>query len=127
MLLRTSSIFAHVPAESLIRERQSEYYGALAASDRLGRCDPFLEFMLEILLAALGRVSAQLRGRPESNETRVARAHEELGRRWFSRKDYLALFPRLSTASASRDLAAAVTTGKLYSQGERALMRYRFR
>jgi Fic family protein len=127
LLLRASPIFAHVPAESLIREHQSDYYAALAASDRLGRCDPFLEYMLQILLQALGRVSKHLRGQPETPLSRLAKAREELGCRWFSRKDYLALFPRLSTASASRDLASALATSQLTSKGQHALTTYRFR
>src|SRR5688572_14930038 len=52
LLRRASPLFAHVPAESLIREHQADYYAALAASDRLGRSDPFLEYMLHILLQA---------------------------------------------------------------------------
>ena len=127
LLLRASPLFAHVPAETLIREHQVDYYAALAASDRLGRCDPFLEYMLHILLLAVSRVSAQLRGEPETHQGRLVKARKALGRSWFSRKQYLALFPRLSTASASRDLAKAVADGALNSQGERALTRYRFR
>lgn len=127
LLLRASPLFAHVPAESLIREHQADYYAALAASDRLGRSDPFLEYMLQILLQALARVSQQLRGQPETPQNRLAKARTELGSRWFSRKDYLSLFPRLSTASASRDLRSALTTRQLASKGEHALTRYRFR
>lgn len=127
LLLRTSPIFAHVPTESLIREHQPDYYAALAASDRLGRCDPFLEYMLEIVLMALRSLSAQLRGKPETAERRIEKAHGELSRRWFSRKDYLSLFPGISTATASRDLASAARSGVLRAQGERALKRYRFR
>jgi Fic family protein len=127
LLLRASPIFAHVPAESLIRERQSDYYAALAASDRLGRSDPFLEYMLQILLRALARVSKQLRGQPETRQSRLAKARAELGSGWFSRKDYLSLFPRLSTASASRDLASALVDRQISSKGEHALTRYRFR
>jgi hypothetical protein len=55
--------------------------------------------MLQILLQAMGRVRAR----------------------------HLALFPRLSTASASRDVAQALAAGSLNAQGERALTRYRFR
>lgn len=127
LLLRASPVFAHVPAESLIREHQADYYAALAASDRSGRSDPFLEYMLQILLLALGRVSKDLRGQPETGHSRLAKARAALGRRWFSRKDYLSLFPRLSTATASRDLASALSARQLSSKGVRALTQYRFR
>jgi len=127
LLLSASPVFAHVPAESLIREHQADYYAALAASDRSGRSDPFLEYMLQILLLALGRVSKDLRGQPETGHSRRAKARATLGRRWFSRKDYLSLFPRLSTATASRDLASALSARQLSSKGVRALTQYRFR
>lgn len=126
LLLRASPLFAHIPAESLIREHQAEYYAALAASDRLGRSDPFLEYMLDMLLRALSRLSSDLRGKPETPDSRMYKARRALGRRWFSRKQYLALFPRLSTASASRDLAKAVAKGELAARGDHALTRYRF-
>lgn len=126
LLLPASPLFAHIPAESLTREHQADYYAALAASDRLGSCDPFLEYMLEMLLSALSRLSSNLRGKPETPDSRLSMARRALGRRWFSRKQYLALFPRLSTASASRDIAKAVAKGDLAASGDRALTRYRF-
>jgi Fic family protein len=126
LLRRASPVFEHVPAESLIREHQREYYAALAASDRLGGCDPFLEHMLGILLLALERLSGQLRGRADRPQDRLLEARSSLGKRWFSRRDYLALFPRLSTASASRDLASGLATRALVARGARARTEYRF-
>jgi hypothetical protein len=82
--------------------------------------------MLQILLWAMARVSKQLRGQAETQASRLAKAHAELGRRWFSRKDCLSLFPRLSTASANRDRASAVADQRLTSRGDPALTRYRF-
>jgi Fic family protein len=126
LLRRASPVFEYVPAESLIRARQREYYAALARADRLGRSDPFVEHMLEVLLDALRGMAGQLRGTRDSPAARLTRARRSLGQRWFSRKDYLALFPKLSTASASRDLVGAVQSGALSTRGERALTRYHF-
>lgn len=126
LLREASPIFEHVPAESLIRQRQKQYYAALAAADRAGRSDPFVEFMLKVLLDALTSLSGVVRGRRELSADRLVSAKSALGRRWFSRKHYLSLFPKLSTASASRDLAQAVQSGALVARGERALTRYRF-
>ncbi len=47
--------------------------------------------------------------------------------RSFSRKDYMALFPNLSTATASRDLRKAVDESRLKSSGEKAQTVYQFR
>jgi len=127
LLRRASPVFEHVPAESLIREHQRDYYAALAAADRLGSCDPFLEHMLHVLLLALERLAGQLRGHADTADDRLVKARSALGQRWFSRKEYLALCPRLSTASASRDLARGLTARLLTSRGARALTQYRFR
>jgi Fic family protein len=127
LLRRASPIFEHLPTESLIRQHQKRYYDALAAADRAGKSDAFIECMLEILLLALRELGEQLRGHAETGTDRLIKARKALRRRWFSRKDYLAVFPRLSTASASRDLARASTQRMLESRGERALTEYRFR
>jgi Fic family protein len=127
LLRRASPVFEYVPAESLIREQQRDYYAALASADRAGRCDPFLDFMLQILLRALERAGGQLRGHAETASERLDKARAMLGKRWFRRKEYLTVFPRLSTASASRDLVHGLSTKRLASRGEHALTRYRFR
>jgi Fic family protein len=44
---------AWLPVESLISERQSEYYAALGAADRLAEATPFVEFMLTAIRDAL--------------------------------------------------------------------------
>lgn len=44
--------------ETVIRERQAEYYRALAASDKQGNSTLFIEFLLSALLQALCEASA---------------------------------------------------------------------
>jgi Fic family protein len=44
--------------ESVIRERQKEYYRALAAADKAGQSTVFIEFILSALLQALQEVRA---------------------------------------------------------------------
>lgn len=39
--------------ETVIRDRQAEYYAALAASDKAGQSTIFIEFLLSALLQAL--------------------------------------------------------------------------
>lgn len=52
------SFFAFVPIESVVRERQKEYYKALEDAGSEGESTPFVEFMLECILKALSQVSA---------------------------------------------------------------------
>ena len=53
ILTRWKSLFAHVPVESLVRARQSEYYGAIRRSSAEGESTAFVTFMLETILAAV--------------------------------------------------------------------------
>jgi len=53
ILSRWKPVLAYLPVESVIRDRQSEYYQALAASDKQGQSTVFIEFLLSALLQAL--------------------------------------------------------------------------
>ncbi len=46
-------LLAYLPVESVIRDRQEDYYQVLALSDEQGDATPFVEFMLQALRAAL--------------------------------------------------------------------------
>lgn len=53
ILSRWKPLLAYLPVESVIRDRQNEYYGALAQSDKRGESTPFVAFLLSALLQAL--------------------------------------------------------------------------
>ena len=53
ILTRWKPLFAHVPVESLIFERQADYYSAIRESSAQGESTPFIRYMLEIILEAL--------------------------------------------------------------------------
>ena len=53
ILTRWKTLFAHVPVESLVRARQSEYYQAIRDSSSQGESTPFVAFMLDTILAAV--------------------------------------------------------------------------
>ena len=53
ILSRWHSLFAFLPVESVIRERQSDYYQVLAACDKAGHSTAFIEFLLSAILDAL--------------------------------------------------------------------------
>ena len=56
LLSRWNGLFAWLPVEELIRERQQEYYNALAWADRVADCSRFVEVMLRMILDALLRL-----------------------------------------------------------------------
>lgn len=53
LLSQWNELFAWLPIEELIRERQQEYYDALAVADRKADCTGFIEMMMNIILDAL--------------------------------------------------------------------------
>ena len=57
LLSRWKPIFAWLPVETLIRERQDEYYAVLGKSDSSTSATPFIEFLLGTLRDALHDVA----------------------------------------------------------------------
>jgi Fic family protein len=59
LLARWRPMFANLPVETIIRDRQAEYYAALNASNAAGHAAPFVEFMLvairDALIEAVGK------------------------------------------------------------------------
>ncbi len=57
-LLLTSwkKLFSGVPLETMVRDRQSDYYAALNASNDAGHAGPFIEFMLTAICDTLSRL-----------------------------------------------------------------------
>lgn len=53
ILSRWHPLLAYLPVESVIRERQPEYYKVLAACDKAGNSTAFIEFLLAAILEAL--------------------------------------------------------------------------
>ena len=53
ILTAWKALFAHVPVESLVRARQSDYYQAIRESSSQGESTPFVAFMLDTILAAV--------------------------------------------------------------------------
>ncbi|MBL9145982.1 MAG: Fic family protein [Verrucomicrobiaceae bacterium] len=53
ILSRWKPLLAWLPVESVIRDRQVDYYAALAAADKAGASTVFIEFLLAALLEAL--------------------------------------------------------------------------
>ena len=51
--------FSWIPIETMVRRRQDEYYEAIAASNDKGDSEPFIEFMLESILAAIDDMVSQ--------------------------------------------------------------------
>lgn len=126
ILKEHSPVFEFLPIETLIKEKQQEYYQVLGTSDSQGSSTVFIEFMLEIIRNALADLLKQQRFRL-TNTDRITHFKDRIGTELFSRQEYLQAFKELSSATASRDLKLAVDSGILEKQGDKNTARYRFK
>lgn len=127
VLVRYHPLFEYLPIESVIQAKQAEYYRVLEICDKAGSSSLFVEFSLRTIQESLEEFLHELRPGPANAKTRLEIARRAFGADAFSRKDYLAQFSTLSTATASRDLRDGVDARVLTRLGTNALTRYRFR
>jgi Fic family protein len=127
LLTKFHPLFEFTPVESVVKERQEGYYKSLGLSDKGGSANPFIEFSLGTIIDALEALKSAVRPQPLTAADRLEIARGAFGNRAFSRKEYLAVFKTISTATASRDLAAGVQNRDLSKSGEKARATYRFK
>tara|TARA_A100000171_G_C2139197_1_gene153205 strand:- start:183 stop:1139 length:957 start_codon:yes stop_codon:yes gene_type:complete len=125
ILTQHNPLFEFIPVETIIKEKQDQYYLSLNKSDKLGQATPFIEFMLSVIHDALAIVLDSQR--PSlSNHDRLMIFKEKFTRSEFSRIEYLKYFKEISSATASRDLKLAVEKGILLKHGDKRLTKYKF-
>jgi len=88
LLSQWKPLFAWLPVETLIRERQQEYYQVLAAADDAADSTALIEFMLHAIRDALGELlqTEQVRAQVTAQVERLLTA---LGRESLSAKELL--------------------------------------
>ena len=126
ILMQQYPVFEFLPVESLIKQKQSDFYNKLSESDRKGNSTPFIEFMLEIILESLDGL-LQSQSVTLHTEDRIRLFKEKIGKNIFSRKDYMQNFKNISAPTASRDLKWAVEQKILVKFGEQRLTEYKFK
>lgn len=126
LLCTYDSVFAHVPAESLVKQHQQAYYDALAHSNKDGECSAFIEYVLTHLDTALEELIGSTAPSRLDAPSRLKTARAHFGLREFSRKDYRSLHTTVSDATASRDLRLGVAERMLRVRGTKAMARYKF-
>lgn len=125
ILMRQYPVFEYLPIESLIKQKQSEYYNKLSESDKIGNSTPFIEFMLGVISDSLDTL-LQSQNKTLNTQDRILLLKEKIGKNTFSRKDYLQNFKNISAPTASRDLKWAVEQGIVSKFGEQRLTQYQF-
>jgi len=116
ILMNDFPVFEFLPFETLIRQTQSEYYGAIAASDKAANSSAFIEYMLQVIDHSLGEMLS-FSNRILTDIDRLE-FFISLGKVEFSRKDYMQVFRDISAATASRDLRKGVELKWLEKKGD---------
>ena len=117
ILSREFPIFNFIPFETLIRNTQKDYYKALAMSDKNGHSTVFVEYMLNVIDMSLEQL-LDYNSRILKDIDRLE-YFMSLGYKSFTRKDYMAVFKDISTATASRDLQKGVALKLFRSSGNK--------
>lgn len=126
ILMQQYPVFEYLPVESLIKQKQNEYYNKLSESDKKGNSTPFIEFMLGIISESLDGL-LQSQSVTLHTEDRIRLFKEKIGKNKFSRKDYMLSFKNISAPTASRDLKWATEQDLLYKFGTLRLTEYQFK
>ena len=111
-------VFEYIPFETIIKERQKEYYETLAISDKQGKSTVFIEFMLSAINEALSHF-LHFQNRILTSDDRISYFLETYEKDAFTRKDYMNTFKDISTSTASRDLKAAVEKSQIQKNGDK--------
>lgn len=116
-------VFEYLPIETIVKQKQQNYYEALSKSDKSGNSTFFIEFMLGIILESLEDLLSQ-QNRTFLSSDRIMVFSPIAGKQAFTRKDYLRQFKEISQATASRDLKEAVEQGILKKMGDKNKTKY---
>ena len=107
----------------ILMNSQAEYYHVLSQCDKEGLSTKFVEYLLAKIKWSL----AELVDMQRENFTDMERLHyflDQIDMGEFTRKDYLKMFPKISTATATRDLRKGVEEGILIRKGNDRLANY---
>jgi Fic family protein len=123
ILMEEYPVFEFLPFETLISQKQQEYYKALSDSDKEGKSTKFIEYMLSVIDSSL----AELLNFKNRTLTQIDRLEYfvALETSVFSRKDYMLVFKDISSATASRDLVKGIELKLFEKEGEKVKTIYR--
>lgn len=71
LLMQWNAIFAWLPVETIVKERQQDYYDAIAMSDKLGESTTFVVFMLRCLRDALAELKESNRKKNLKSDQKI--------------------------------------------------------
>ena len=113
LLSKWNSAFAWLPVESIIHDRQQEYYNAINASNNEGESTIFIEFMLSAIKMALTEAIQADAGETDKDALRWKDIKEYLKTHDYIMNADVRELLGVSSATANRILSKLVDQGKL--------------
>jgi len=123
ILLKSYPVFEYLPFETIIKERQEQYYDVLSQCDKMAKSTRFIEFILQAIDESLGAL-LELQTPKLTTSERVQYFLSIFKGTSFTRKEYRAIFKNISSSTASRDLQYAVVKGIITKIGDKRLTKY---
>lgn len=123
ILMNAYPVFEFLPFETIIKDRQDQYYEVLEKSDKAGKSTLFIEFILAAINESLDEL-LKVQNRLLTTEERVDYFISVYRDDYLTRKDYLHIFKDISPATASRDLKYAVDNHLMKKFGDKRTTKY---
>lgn len=131
LLSKWNPVFAWLPVESIIHDRQQDYYDASNASNDAGESTAFIEFMLSAIKAslmdAIHASDAMSDGKPDKKTLRWQKIAQFLQTHEYVMNADVRELCGVSAATANRILAGLVSIEKLSKQRIAGHWTYKFR
>ena len=125
ILMQKYPLFEFLPFETLISKTQSDYYNALAQSDKTGKSTAFIEYMLNVIDESIGEL-LKFNNRTLTQTDRL-NYYISLNKELFTRKDYMDTFKDISSATASRDLKKGIEMNLFDKIGDKNKTQYKLK
>ena len=123
ILMNANPVFEYLPIEQEIKKSQKEYYNVLSQCDKEGLSTKFVIYLLGKIKLSLAEL-VDIQREHFTDMERLNYFLDQIDTDDFTRKDYLKTFPKISTATATRDLRKGVEEGILSRKGSDRLARY---
>ena len=113
LLSKWNSTFAWLPVESIIHDRQQDYYNAINASNNAGESTAFIEFMLSAIKASLIDVTKMSDEKTDKKTLRLKKIEQFLRTHEYIMNADVRELCGVSAATANRILAGLTEAGVL--------------
>jgi hypothetical protein len=101
-----------IPVESVIKDRQKEYYQTLENSDKKGDSTEFIEFSLKAILESLEALTTEIQPLPMTPDRRLELAHDHFNKIRIADVVYIYNEGGYAGPSTSMEIGFAVALGK---------------